>query len=257
AGMADAFLAKYSATGVHIWSKRLGSTGNDVGLAVGTDPSGNVVVGGTFSGTVDFGGGPLTSAGMRDLFLAKYDAAGGFLWAQRFGGTGDDVLNDLAVDSMGDVAIAGKFQTTISLGGVILTSAGGDDAVAAKFSGSTGGHVWSKRFGAASGDIATGVAVDGANNVVVAGYFSGAVDFGGGTLSSLGVDVFVAKYAPSGAHLSSRKFGGADTQICDGVGAAANGAITLAGFFMGTIDFGTGLKTAAGGFDAFLAGVGP
>jgi hypothetical protein len=41
------------------------------------------------------------------------------------------------------------------------------------------------------------VAVDSANNVLVAGYFSGTADFGTGPLvSEGGSDVFVAKYGP-------------------------------------------------------------
>jgi hypothetical protein len=35
------------------------------------DGSGNVVATGYFRDTVDFGGGPLTSAGLRDLYLLK------------------------------------------------------------------------------------------------------------------------------------------------------------------------------------------
>jgi chitodextrinase len=59
-----------------LWTKRLGGTTNDSGEAVAVDGSGNVIVGGLFSGSVDFGGGPLTSAGGYDIYLAKYTAAG-------------------------------------------------------------------------------------------------------------------------------------------------------------------------------------
>jgi hypothetical protein len=48
-----------------------------------------------------------------------------------------------------------------------------------------------------------------------------------------------------------------DTQLSDGVAAAPTGEVTVTGFFNQGIDFGTGLLTSAGGFDAFLAGIGP
>ena len=55
-----------------MWSKRFGITGEQFGNAVATDGANNVFVTGTFSGTVDFGGGVLTSAGDADLFVAGF-----------------------------------------------------------------------------------------------------------------------------------------------------------------------------------------
>jgi hypothetical protein len=257
AGLADVFLVKYSAAGAHLWSKRFGSSGNDVGMAVDTDASGSVFVAGTFEGSVDFGGGALTSAGMRDIFVTKYSATGAHLWSKRFGGSGDDAVMSLAADLAGDVVLSGKFQGSVNFGGSTLVSAGGDDAFLAKLSGASGGHVWSKRFGSTSGDVATGVSVDGGANVVITGYFAGAVDFGGASLSSLGNDVFAAKYSSAGAHVWSKRFGGGDTQVGAGVAAGSNGNVTLTGSLNQTIDFGTGSLTSAGGYDAFLASIGP
>jgi len=257
AGQSDVFLVKYSAAGAHIWSQRFGSTGNDIGTAVGTDSSGNVIVAGTFEGSVDFGGGALTSAGMRDIFVAKYSATGQHIWSKRFGSTGDDAVYGLAVNSLGDVALSGKFQGSVSFGGTALVSAGGDDAFVTKLSGSTGIPAWAKGFGSTSQDIANGVAVDGSGNVVITGQFSGTVSFGGNALTSLGIDVFAAKYDSQGTHLWSRNFGSTDTQIGAAVAAAPTGEVTLTGLFNQTIDFGTGTLTSAGGFDAFVAGIGP
>ena len=258
AGGNDVFVVKYSPTGAHAWSKRMGSTGNDAGMAIGADASGNVYVGGTFEGTVDFGGGPLSSSGLRDVFVVKYTSAGQVSWTRKFGGSGDDVLHGLAVDSAGDVALAGKFQGSIGFGGASLTSAGGDDSFVAKISGVNAAHVWSRKSGSTGGDVATGVDVDGSNNVVIGGYFAGSVDFGGGPLSALGLDAFAAKYSASGAHLWSKRYGGMGTQMCDGVAVSSTGEATITGFFQETIDFGTGLLSAIiGGYDAFTAAVGP
>src|SRR5262249_26201036 len=84
AGGSDVFIAKYSSSGAHLWSKSLGSTSTDTGYGIGVDSSGNVFVIGIFQGTVDFGGGGLTSAGGSDIFLAKYSSSGAHLWSKRF-----------------------------------------------------------------------------------------------------------------------------------------------------------------------------
>ena len=74
------------------------------------DPSGNLVVTGTFSGTVNFGGAALTDAGGGDIFLAKYSPTGTHLWSERFGSASSfgEVVNHLAVDG----AVWGGFGTT-------------------------------------------------------------------------------------------------------------------------------------------------
>src|SRR5207244_4370336 len=72
---AAVFVSKYSPTGATVWSKCLGGVlGGGAGRAVAVDSSGNVLVTGKFSGTVDFGTGALTSAGASSIFVAKYSA---------------------------------------------------------------------------------------------------------------------------------------------------------------------------------------
>ena len=62
--------------GNHIWSKRFGDwEAFDFGFDVSIG-SGLVYAMGNFDGTVDFGGGPLVSAGNTDYYLAAYDATG-------------------------------------------------------------------------------------------------------------------------------------------------------------------------------------
>ncbi|MBI4700760.1 MAG: hypothetical protein HY744_06290 [Deltaproteobacteria bacterium] len=57
--------------GLHLWSKRFGDGNDEVSRAIVADGSGNAIVTGSFKGTTDFGGGPLASAGLADIFVAK------------------------------------------------------------------------------------------------------------------------------------------------------------------------------------------
>jgi hypothetical protein len=74
-GQTDVVVAKYSASGAHLWSQRFGSLVNDKGIGITTDPSGNPIVTGFSLYQIDFGGGPMFSSGLSDTFLAKFDAS--------------------------------------------------------------------------------------------------------------------------------------------------------------------------------------
>jgi hypothetical protein len=257
AGLSDVFLVKYSPTGSHVWSQRFGGSGNDTGMALATDAAGNVYVIGSFEQSVNFGGGSFTSAGLRDVFVAKYSATGAHVWSKRFGSSGDDVGYGLAVDSAGDVLITGKFQGSVGFGGTSLTSAGGDDIFLVKLSGANGSHVWSKDFGNTSGDVALGVSVDSNKNVAMTGYFTGSINLGGTLLSGSGLDVFVAKYDSGGTHQWSKRFGGFDTQIGNSIGMSSGGNVSITGYFSTTLDLGSGVLTSVGSYDAFVGSIGP
>lgn len=253
AGGADIFLAMYDTNGSHLWSKQFGGIATDTGQRVQADASGNVYLTGYFSGTANFGGGPLTSAGGTDVVVAKFDVAGAHQWSQHYGSTSNEIGFDLELDASGNIVVSGQFGGTVSFGGVALVSAGGLDIFVAKYNGS-GAHQWSQRFGSTSTDIGDAVAVDGAGNVIVAGRFGGTVNFGGVALASAGgSDIFVAKYNAAGAHQWSKRFGSTGTDICRGVAADAGGDVAVTGDFTGVVDFGGGPLTSAGGVDMFLA----
>jgi len=255
-GDKDVFIAKYSSSGAYLWSKKIGSTGSDVGSGIGVDTSGNVLVIGQFQGTVDFGGGGLISAGGADIFVAKYSSSGAHLWSKRFGGTGNEAGNGIAVEGNGDMAVTGSFGnygSAVDFGGGPLTSAGGPDIFVAKFSAS-GVHTWSRALGGTGQDTGLSVGVDGGGNVVVTGYFQGTVNFGGGSLSSAGAtDIFLMKYSAAGAHVWSKRFGGASDDRGTGVAVSGTGDVVVTGYFNATADFGGGAQVSTGGSDIFLA----
>jgi hypothetical protein len=100
-------------------------TGYTAGVAV--DGNNNVAVTGHFNGTVDFGGGGLTSTNF-DIFVAKYNSAGTHLSSRRFGGAGDQLGARVAMARTGEVSVTGFFASTVDFGTGTLTSAGAYDA---------------------------------------------------------------------------------------------------------------------------------
>lgn len=259
------------------WVVTAGSAGEDYASAMTLDGAGNVYVRGSFGGTVDFDPGPgtvnLTAVDVRDLYLAKYDAAGALVWAQRMTGTGDTYNSvspaGIVVDSGGNVFVAGMFHGTGDYGPYTLTSINGsDDAFVAKLD-STGTFQWTRRMGGPSNeDGATDLALDAAGNVIVVGNVkNGTSDFGADTftLTRWG-NIFVTKIDTSGNFLWTKVASHVNSSDA-GANARAvmvhtNGSIFVAGGFDGEVDFDPGsgvqiLKSTkrAGGFyslDGFL-----
>lgn len=258
----DLFIVKYTGAGVYQWAKTLGGFGADSATGVAMDTSGNVIVVGYFStstGGVDFGGGALNSAGSTDAFIAKYSPSGTHLWSKRLGGALLDGATSVAVTSTGDVVVAGYFQDTVDFGGGALVSAGGTDMFVAKYAGSNGAHVWSKRFGSATTDVAYQVRVDSLDDVIVTGSFTGTVDFGGGVLVSAGGnDMALVKLAGSnGAHTWSKRFGSTSDDQAFGLTVDGTNNVALIGYFTGIVDFGGGNLIGAGGTDIVVAKYSP
>ncbi|WP_437678363.1 nucleotide-binding protein [Sorangium sp. So ce131] len=262
AGMRDAFVLKLDPDGETLFALRAGGPGDDYANAVAADAQGNLLVAGHFSGTVDLGGGPLESAGLTDVFLAKLGPDGAHGRSARFGGAGADEAHDVAVDrATGDVVLTGTFTSTIDFGGAPLTSAGARDLFVAKLSGA-GAHVFSRGFGDTEDQLLTdfetgaraSVAVDPDGNALLAGPLFGSADFGGSALTSRGkTDVYVVKLGPGGAHLASALFGDSQTQVGLDVAADADANVLLVGRFYGGLNFGQGQLSGAGQGDAFAA----
>jgi Fibronectin type III domain/Beta-propeller repeat len=256
-GSSNAFLAKYSSTGAHVWSKRLSTGGLDEGTAVTVDGAGNPIVAVGIYQTSDFGGGPLTTAGGADTVLVKYSAAGAHLWSRRLGGSADDITAGLAADpTTGEILAAGYFGGSTNLGGGVLTSAGGNDVFLVKYS-SAGAHLWSRKWGSTGDDRGYGVAVGPSGYVAVTGTFTNSVDFGAGPVpNSAGSDIFLLKYSASGICQWSKGFGSTvslSSQIGGGVAFDPSGNVLLTGSVVSTVDFGGGPTPGDGWYNAFVA----
>ncbi len=254
AGNTDIVLAKYDFDGLHQWSKTFGSTLADVGTAVAVDGSNNVVFTGYFQNSIDFGGGPLTSAGTSDICLVKFNTAGTHQWSKRFGALGPEVANAVTMDSPGNVILGARFSNTVDFGGGGLISAGSTDMVVAKFN-SGGTHQWSRRYGSTSLDDCLDVALDGSGNVLFSGSFNFTVGFGGDNFVSKGLsDAAIVKLNSSGVHQWSAAFGTSEADVFnDVVLDFAGNVITSGRADPHVIDLGGGELYAAGSADIMVA----
>ncbi|GHB57833.1 SBBP repeat-containing protein [Persicitalea jodogahamensis] len=112
----DIFISKLNSSGNFVWARQLGGSLDDEGNSLALDASNNVFVTGSFRSTADFdpgaGAEEMTSAGSKDIFIAKLTSAGALAWARRVGAGGDDVGNSIVVTSLG-IHTTGAFRGTV------------------------------------------------------------------------------------------------------------------------------------------------
>jgi len=92
---------------------------------------------------------------------------------------------------------------------------------------------------------------------MITGYFVGPVDFGGGSLSSTGMDIFVAKYSSSGTYFWAEGFGGVSSDVGSGIAVDKSGNVFTTGYFQDRVDFGGGMLPSDGTLDIFLVKLAP
>jgi hypothetical protein len=258
AGQQDVFVAKYDSAGNVLWARRAGGTSFDSAFAVATDGAGSVFIAGNFfSPIASFGPGmSLTNSGEDDVFLAKYDANGGVLWARQVNGAGNDYAYGLAVEPGGNVYLAGNFfSQVLTFGkGIALTNNGFNDAFVAKYSPS-GEPLWARKAGGTSDDYGYAVALDSATNIYLAGnYYSTNANFSGVLLTNAGShEAYVARYDSTGALLWARRAGGGGADSASGLAIDVAGNCHLTGYFGSNSVFSGVTLASAGNKDAFVA----
>jgi len=263
-GNSNTFIAKFNNSGSRIWATYYGGSGNDRGVALSVDVSGNIYLAGYTASS----GGIATSGayqstfggGSWDAFLVKFSSTGSLSWGTYLGGNKDDFGYGITTNG-GYVYITGETQSTSNIAtfGAFQSSFGvsSDDAFLAKFS-STGSIVWSTYFGQnSSGD---GVTFDGSANIFISGITAnnGMATSGAYQTSIAGNgDAFLAKFNSSGNRIWATYFGGNSREEAYRVKTDIAGDI----FITGSTQSSSGIATSGayqtsysgGNNDVFLA----
>lgn len=236
------------------WARAVASTGSDYGNAVAVDAPGNVYAAGMFTGTAQVGESTLTAAGDKDIYVAELAASGDVTWARSIGGTGYDSVHGVAVDTAGNLYIAGSFTGTVTFGATSLTAVGDQDGFVARLDAGTGDIDWATAMGGSLWDTAWRVAVH-TGGVYAVGSFRGTATFGPFTLTEAGsVDGFVTRL-DVGTGTVGWAVAISSTEYDHGHGVAVDpsGNVYTTGDFMGTAQLGTVTLTSAGQTDLFVA----
>ncbi len=200
---------QYSAAGAPLWTNRYNGPGHgsDKPSAIMADGRNDVIVTGSSSnGTND------------DYATVKYSSAGSPLWTNRYDGPGNgaDSPSAVAVDGSNDVVVTGySFNGT------------NDDYLTIKYS-SAGVPLWTNRYNGPGNDIdvATALAVDASNNVIVTGY----------SFNGTNNEYATIQYSSAGVPLWTNRYHGPGTNddAANAVAVDTDNNVIVTGFSSGT-----------------------
>ena len=233
-GASDIFLVKLDSAGAIVWTRMLGSAGdeNPTGLAI--DSAGEVYITG-------FTDGVLTgaTAGGQDYFLGRYDPDGNLVMLMQRGSAGNDRAKAVAVGPSDNPYIVG--DTDGDLEGV---QAGNADIFVAKYD-PAGTELWIDQRGTSDLDLGADIAVNQYAEVFVAGSTALGMD---GNVSAGAMDVVLLRYSASGTWTFTRQRGSTSTDTSESLALTSGGAPIIMGSTSGTLD---GL-VPVGSTDAFV-----
>ncbi|HTL82961.1 MAG TPA: T9SS type A sorting domain-containing protein [Bacteroidia bacterium] len=192
-----------------------------------------------------------------DIFFVKYDPYGNVLWAQRFGGTGDDAAG-LSVDSTGGIFyLQGSFRSnSLTLGNFTLNNSGGADVFYAKCD-LAGNFAWAYSATGTGNDYPADHCNDQFGNLYLTGSFeSPTLNFGGNILSNTGYErIYIVKIDPSGNVVWVRSSQGTNgSQLSKGIDCNNSGELFIIGEFNSTtLTFGSHSIANSGPQNGFVA----
>ena len=250
------------------YSTYLGGSGNDSNYpnTIAVDASGNAYVTGATMGSfpVTTGTEQTVFGGYYDAFVAKLNPSGSALvWSTYLGGSDADLGNAIAIDSSGNVYVAGQtygntFPTTS--GAYQTTYGGSEDAFVAKLDSSGAALLYSTYLGGSTSDYGYGIAVDSSGNAHVMGNTNGSFPTTTGAYQTTfggSMDVFLTTLNASGSALVYSTYlggSGQDFPIAVAIDSSSNTYVT--GFTSGAFPVTSSAyqKTYGGGAnDAFVA----
>ena len=244
-GLEDIFLAKYNSNGTQVWVRSAGSVLGDNAFSLSVNLAGEVYITGKVIGdqlliendTIAANGG-----NDADVFVAKYDAAGNYLWAVTGGGSEEDMTFAIDNTSDGGAVVSGFFYGTSTFGIHSISSNGPDehDAFVARID-NDGNWLWATSVGGTLGDASYGIVVGKSDICYVTGYFAGFANFGNLTVDARGYnDIFLARFSPQGSCDMVVRAGGSELDIGLDIDLDEDGNPHITGFYdaaSGNVEF--------------------
>lgn len=204
----DGFITKYNDQGVLQWVKQLQGTSTDRinGIAITSDNE--IYIVGEFRNKLYYNNDSLVSEGRLDVFVAKLDSSGQFVWAFSAGASQDDSAHDVDILSNGNVVLTGYFQQQLPWGADTLQTNTSRDVFVAGVT-PDGTPLWVSVMAGPAVDESNSIATDSSNCLYIMGSFRDFLYPNGNIVRAEGgVDAFLAKYDSMGQLLWTEIMGG-------------------------------------------------
>lgn len=186
AGLLNTFVMKLTADGIFQWARQIDTNFTLAENAFALNASGDLILGGSFTGTVDadpgVGSVSLTSAGGTDIFISQWNTNGAHVWTRQIGGVDNDWATAVTLDANDFIFFTGGFQNTVDFdqgpGEFLLSDDSSyNDAFICKMD-EDGIFEWALDFGGSNSYCTgAGVLIDMDENIIMAGTFYGSIDF--------------------------------------------------------------------------------
>jgi hypothetical protein len=166
-GTTHAFALKLGTTGNILYATALAGSGSDFGSAIAVDSSGSAYVAGDTTSSdfpVTVGSYQTARGGGDDAFVAKLDSTGHITYATFLGGSADDAAKGIAVDSSGNVFVAGVTSSSnfpATPGAYSTSLPGGQHAFVAKLNPMGSALIYATYLGGSATDTLNALAIDG------------------------------------------------------------------------------------------------
>jgi len=236
----DIFIAKYTAAGVPVWTKKGNTKQDDNGLAVTCDPANNIYVTGQFPDTLSFIGQTFNNQVNNAGYVARLTPAGDLTWFRKLGAA-QTFANAIQLNTAGEIYVTGNF-----LGTMIIQDNNGTSQLLnpyikkiflIKLASAAGNYIWGRANGSNSDVTSRGLTIDSDQNIYIGGDFR--CDFDQyrdstdtGLWRTVGFrDIFVSKFSPGGGMIWKKHSGGKKEDLCYALANGGNDKPIFAGSF--------------------------
>jgi len=251
------------------WGIKGGGNLSDKACKMVMDAAGNSYVTGYYNEEATFGSIviPFTNFHSKEVFVAKIDPNGNYLWVR----TGENYYDDrglgICLDPLGNVIVTGTCWGGLNFGTMTTTnSTAYTDQIYVLKLDNNGNDVWLISAGVDeteshySDDHGHSVVSDPSGNIFITGFISNHTSMANqahfGTLNiPIGIEdslAFVGKLSSAGTWQWVRTFDGEDGSRDNRIALDANNYVYVVGGFRGTKTFGTSTISSVGATDVFV-----
>lgn len=249
-GHEDIFVAKLDVNGNWQWAVSAGGTESDFVNSIAVDDGSNLCIAGSFSGTATFGTNSLAYDGTRDIFYAKLDSMGNWIWVKQVLSAENAQCTGIKFDNAGNIYMGGMFSDSISFQETTLNE-NQTNIFVAKMD-SSGNCLWASQTAGNTSNECFGLAVDSEANIYITGYIFGNTTFGAISLTTESNCTFVAKLDNQGNWLWAVNAVSLSYSVGEDIVIDSAANIYITGLYSYSTSFGQFELNPIGSFDIFI-----